>query len=292
LLVLGTAVVGLAFPAGAMAATEQITTKAVTKTDGFRLQVKVVQGAPTGYGGRYPNSVAGILNRTNGHATQANNYAFSSFGVHTLTFKGSRDLSSAKISGTFVNGRGSINMTFHATGTKYHVSVPKGCTGHGGYRRLGTLTGSYTLHADKLGTITQKSFQATLSTASFQCSKPSHGYDLQTIGGNPYVDIFKSKTGSVSELIEKSGSGNGWAITHTYSVKGEPSTDYKVGKNLKTATVTGAGGISGKASYTATHTISSNQTTGTMSGSLAVTMATIGKVPAFPSKRSAKQSHT
>ena len=54
--------------------------------------------------------------------------------AHSLTFKtGTKPGQSATITGTFVNnGRGSINMTFQATGPAHHVSVPKGCQGHRG----------------------------------------------------------------------------------------------------------------------------------------------------------------
>lgn len=294
LLVLGTVVVGLAFPAASMAAkaTDQITTAGVTKAKGFKLSLDIKQGQLTGYGGRYPNSVLGLLNKTNGHATQSNQYTFSSFGGRVLKFKGSKDLSSASMKGTFAKGRGSINMTFHATGKEYRVKLPHGCQGNGGYRRLGTLKGTYKLHADNLGTITVKSFKATLSTTSFTCNKPTHGYDVQTIGGNPYVDIFKpSSSGAVTETIYQSSSGNGFAFIHEYIAKNEPSSAYSVGSGLKKATIKGVGGISGSASYTSKQS-NSHHTTGTVSGSLAVTMATIGKVTAFPSKRSAKQSKT
>ena len=174
-----------------------------------------------------------------------------------------------------------------------HAGVPKGCHGQAGQRRSGTLSGSYTLHADKLGTITQKSFKATISTASFQCNKPTHGYDVQSLVGNPYVDIFKSSTGKVTETIEDSLNGKGWQYIHKFYVTGLPGSDYTVQtpSNLKKATIKGGGGISGGATYSSSGS-SSHKTTGKVSGTLAVTMASIGVVKAFPNPRKAEQTHT
>ena len=62
LVVLGAVVGGLVFPAVSMATTYQIKTTAIHKgSQGFKLTLAIHQGIPTGYGGRYPNSVAGIL---------------------------------------------------------------------------------------------------------------------------------------------------------------------------------------------------------------------------------------
>jgi hypothetical protein len=60
-------------------------------------------------------------------------------------------------------------------------------------------------------------------------------------------------------------------------VTGEPGRDYSVGSKIRSATVTGAGGNSGKASYSATKG-RPRLSTGTLSGSFAVTMAAIGRV--------------
>src|SRR5690242_15609541 len=179
---------GLVFPATSLATTDQIKTQAINKGPGFKLTLAIHQGQPTGYGGRYPNSVAGVLFKHTTGGTENDNYSFSGSKKDPLKFQqGSKpaSLQFAKVTGTFGNSGGSINLTFHATGPAHNVSVPKGCTGHGGKARPGTLSGSYILHADKLGTITQKSFKATLSSASFQCNKPTHGYDVQTTGFKP-----------------------------------------------------------------------------------------------------------
>jgi hypothetical protein len=297
-LVLGTVVVGLAFPAASMGTTDQIKTTPIHKgSQGFQLTLAIHQGVPTGYGGRYPNSVAVILFRHTHNGTENDNYAFSTpkpAGTHKINFSGSKDLSSAQIAGSFVNSGGSINMTFHATGKPSHVNVPKGCTGHGGTKRSGTLSGSFTVHADNLGTITQNSFKATISTAAFQCYKASRGYELQTSGYNPaWVDIFKTSASSpVSEEIDVSNTGNGWAFDHKFTASRAPTSDYKLNTSkLNSATVKGADGITGKATYSSKKS-SKHDTVGKMSGSLAVTFGTIGKVKAFPSSRGAKQNHS
>jgi hypothetical protein len=290
---------GLVFPATSLATTDQIKTKPINKGPGFHLTLAIHQGQPTGYGGRYPNSVAGVLFKHTTKGTENDNYSFSGSKAHPLKFQqGSKpaSLQFAKVTGTFGNSGGSINLTFHATGPAHHVSVPKGCTGHAGQSRPGTLSGSYVLHANKLGPITQKSFQATISSASFQCNKATHGYDVQTTGFKPaWLDVFKSSsTAPVSEEIEVSKGGTSdWVYEYTFKVSGLLTSHYKINttSNLSKATVIGGGAITGTANYTSTKK-SSHQTVGNMSGSLAVTFASIGNVKVFPSSRSAKQSHS
>ena len=296
LVVLGAVVGGLVFPAVSMAVTAQIKTTPIHKgNQGFLFTLWIKQGGPTGYGGRYPNSVQGILFRHNGNATENDDYSFSSTKSHPLKFQqGAKpnSLQFAKMTGTFANGRGSINLTFHATGPAHHVSVPKGCSGTAGQRRSGTLSGSYTLKADKLGTITQKTFKkATISSANVVCIPKTHGYDVQTLIGSPYVDIFKNPSGKVTETIDKTPHGSGWQFSYKYYATGLPGSDYKVGSGLKSAHITGGGGIKGTATYTSVKS-SSHKTTGHLSGSLAATLASIGNVKAFPSKRSAEQTHS
>ncbi|HZO77766.1 MAG TPA: hypothetical protein VFB39_06955 [Solirubrobacteraceae bacterium] len=306
--VLGITVGGLVFPAASMAATHvpcstpksatcQIKTTPIHKgSKGFQFTLFFHQGQPTGYGGRYPNSIQGILFKHNGNATENDNYSFSSGRSHSLTFstgKSTKALQFATIKGTFAKGRGSVNLTFHATGSPHHVKVPKGCQGQAGTSRTGTLGGTYTLKADKLGTITQKSFKATISTANYTCSPKSSGYDVTTLLGNPIVDIFKSSSGKVTESINNEPSGSGWVFDYGYKVTGLPGSDYTVQttSNLKKATINGGGGISGKATYSSSHS-SKHRTVGNASGSLAVNMASIGNVKAFPKSRKATQTHS
>jgi hypothetical protein len=301
-LVLGSVVVGLAFPAASMAATDTVSTTPIHKgSQGFMLRLTIQQGPPTGYGGRYPNAVTATLVKKSdsGHATETDTYTFSGQQKHLKFTTGSKALQYVKITGKATNGDGSINMAFHATGKPVHFKVPNGCfsdTGaSGGTKRSGTLSGSYTLHANKLGTIKQKSFKATISNISWTCSRPTHGYEVQTLTGNPYVDVFRGAKGKVTETIDDSGRVGGpvaWSFEHSFIVRGLPSSDYKLSTtHLNTATVKGAGGITGTATYSSTKS-SSHKTTGTMKGSLAAPFVSIGKLNAFPKTRSATQSHS
>lgn len=273
-----TAFAALMFPAGAMAS-DTITTAGVAKKDGFKLSLRIIQGGPGG-GGFIPNSVTGVLKKQSVHATQAASYDF----LHSINFKASKNLSFATVRGSFANSRGSIDMTFHATGPMIH---PKGCRGRQQGRR-GVLQGTYTVHADKLGRITERSFMATLWSAySPRCSSRGyrgHGYLLFTPRfKRPHVRVSKSSaTGHVSEQIEVERSTRKSFIAYSYVVTGEPAQDYKVAPNLLSANVTGAGGISGTATYSAKATLGNNCCSiGTLNGRLAVTMPAIGRVRPF-----------
>lgn len=295
LVVLGAVVGGLVFPAISTATPYQITTSPIHKgSKGFMLSLNFRE-IPTGYGARYI-SLAGILAKTSGNASENDTYAFSATKKYPVKFTG--NLSSATINATFANGRGSAKLTWHATGKLTHITVPKGCKSdiagvHRGRRRTGTLSGSFTLHADKLGPITQKGFKkATIQTVFWTCH-PHMTYQVQTAVGVPYVNAFMGPSGKVTEQIEQSTNNfsQGWAFTHTFSIRGLPSSDYSLNKaKLNSATVKGAGGIRGTAKYTSSQS-SSHQTKGKMSGSLAVTLASIGPVTAFKNGRPALQKH-
>jgi hypothetical protein len=176
------ALFGLAIPAGALAdgsGSEYIQTVKVKKNAGFKLSVLASKGNPTACGGPCPSSVGAFLVKHSGSGvgstTQTNDYGLSS----GITFMGSKNLSSAKVSGTFAKRRGSIRMTFHATKAATAVPVPKGCTGTPGKQRKGVLKGSFKLKADKLGTETLKSIRATFvkppKITSCSPGHPSHG---------------------------------------------------------------------------------------------------------------------
>jgi hypothetical protein len=272
-------VLGLALPASAMATTQHVVTNTVTKTDGFRLNFTVAQGQPTGYGGRYPPDVIVNLNRTSGAATQTNQYTFTK-GVH---FTGSSSLSSGKFQATFAKGRGSLKMTFHPKGSIFTVHAPKGCKGSGKARR-GTLSGSFTLKADKLGTIKVKSIPATLSNAQITCNPSNKGVNLYApptakvgvnatqVSGKDHISVFSLSRGS------------GFSFMHTYGITVASSTnDFTFASDLSSATVNGSNGIQGSATFTGTHKFGANKYGGTMSGSgLTVTMKAIGKVTPLP----------
>jgi hypothetical protein len=134
--------------------------------------------------------------RKRGHVTQTASYDSS----HGIKFTNRKNFSSATVKGTFANGHGSINMTFHATGPVIHR---KGCDGEVGQGRRGVLNGTYTLHAGRFfGKVTQKSFMATIWNGSRPegCGHLPR-YQLLT-KRLPSVVVSKARgTGLVSEAI-------------------------------------------------------------------------------------------
>jgi hypothetical protein len=290
-LVLGTLMVGLAFPASSAAtAPDQIITKAIRNGGlGFKLTLSIYEGSR-----KIPNRINAILFRHTPKGTENDNYLFSGGAGHPLRFiTGTRPLDFARITGRFADREGSIDLTFHATGPARHVTVPRGCTGHGGERRPGTLSGSFRLRADNLGTVRQESFQASISSASFVCNERAHGYELQTSGVTPAgVDVFKERTGLVSERFDVLGGGNGWQVDHSYTVSGLPPYDYTFNRSkLNRGHVFGGGGISGAATYSSRQS-NAQHTIGWLRGSLAVRFASIGRVNALRGSRRARQSHS
>jgi hypothetical protein len=296
-LLLGTAAVVLAFPAGAMANLYTLNTKPTAKIHGFKLRLDAFN-TTTGYGGPNASDLMAFLVRTREHVTQTSAY---SFNVH-IKLKGKANLSSAQLNGTLVDSRGSINMTFHGKGATSRA--PGQCGGEAGKKRSGTLSGSFTLKADKLGTIKMNSTQATLSTASNNCVAPqpcpTSGYLVEGFNGGYTVCASKAKsTSAVREVIRlfKAGDpvpkiGDGWAFQYTYAAKDEPTSDYTPNtSNLSTATVKGASGIHGSATYSGSK--NSRHSHGKLTGPLSVNMATIGTVNPFASAKtiSALQRH-
>jgi hypothetical protein len=297
MLVLGVVAVGLAFPTGAMATLFTLNTRLVTKSHGFKFHLHVFN-TTTGYGGRNGTTFTAFFSRTRGHVTQTAAYTFST----KVRLTGKMKSGSGQIKGTFADGRGSINMTFHGTGKPSKASG--GCGGPGGKKRTGTLRGSLTLKADKLGTVRLKSAGATLSTASSMCNPPSpcptKGYLLEAYRGNTYLCDSKPKsTGPAREVIRTTknggsapGGGYGWSFAYTYASWNEPTSDYTLNtSNLSSAKVKGASGIHGNATYSGKK--SKHHSTGKMTGNLSVHMVVLGTVSPFASAKtlSADQRH-
>src|SRR5436190_13045496 len=99
LLVLGAAVVGLAFPAGAMARLYTLRTSSVAKNSGFKIHLYSAN-TTTGYGGPKQTALWAVLTRTSGHATQTIDYAFS----RGVELSGSKKLGSGRVAGTLRGG--------------------------------------------------------------------------------------------------------------------------------------------------------------------------------------------
>jgi hypothetical protein len=280
LLLLGSTVVALALPATALGKLYSFRTTGVKKNHGFRVSLSGFN-TNAGYGAKNQTTFTVLLKRTSGHATQTAAYAFSK----KVKLTGTKNLSSGQIKGTLPDGRGSISMSFHATGSLSHASVPKGCTGTPGKKRSGTWSGKLTLKADKLGTVKLSSEKGSLSTAIYQCAPNVKGYLLEAIHSKYYVTASKpSAKGSVREMIQVTKNGGGYGFTYTYSAANEPTHDYTLDTaKLSTAKVIGAGGIKGNASYKGHK--SSSHSYGKLTGTMYVKMAAIGLVKPFASAR-------
>lgn len=307
LLLLGVTVAGLAFPAAMVVANASardtakkaptvILKSGTTKSNkGFNLRLFAYQ-APGLYGGitRY---LTVYMTRKSGHATQTAEYIFSSHVKMTAA----KHQTSGTIKGKLPGGRGSIRMTFHSTSRS---SKARGaCGGSKGSKRSGTLSGSMTLKADKLGTVKLRSIQATWSSATYLCpgppsphTCPSKGYLLEA----PHATYLcfskptaKSRVSEVIELVK--GGSSGFGAYYVYAVANAPSRDYKVGAKLASASLKGAGGIRGQAVYSAKKK-SKRQTHGKLTGTLSVKIAALGLVQPFAKAKhhvlSADQRHS
>jgi hypothetical protein len=232
--------------------------------------------------------------------TQTDDYSFNK-GVK---LGGKTNLSKAVIHGTLPDGRGSISMTFHPTGKA--SGAKGGCGGTPGKKRPGKFSGHLTLKADNLGKVSLTSVKATLSTATSLCNpRVPKGYFLEGFAGTTTPTYYvsagkKTSTGAARETISVTrsgeplnGGGYAWTFGYTYEAANEPTSDYTV-TGISGATVTGASGISGTAKYTATKTTSHHHSNGHLTGSLSVSMATIGKVSPFAKhpKMQADQRHS
>jgi hypothetical protein len=148
-----------------------------------------------------------------------------------------------------------------------------------------------TLKADKLGTVKLHAVRATISTATSLCNPGfPKGYFLEGFRGTAtayYVNAGKpSPTGVSRELVSVTknggsvrGGGYAWSFLHSYKAEREPTSMYRVGKLLASASVKGASGIHGTASYTGKS--NAHHSTGHLSGNLSVNMAAIGIVKPF-----------
>ncbi len=285
LLLLGSAIVALAFPAAALAKLYSFHTTGVKKNHGFRVSLSGFN-TNAGYGAPNQTTFTVTLKRISGHATQTAAYAFSK----KIKLVGTKNLGSGHIKGTLPDGRGSISMRFHATGSVSRASVPKGCSGTPGKKRSGTWSGRLSLKADKLGTVRIKSEKGSISTAIYQCAPNVKGYLLEATHSEYYVTASKpSAKGSVREMIQVTKNGGGYGFTYTYAAANEPTHDYTLDTaKLSTAKVTGAGGIKGKASYTGRK--SSSHSYGKLTGTMYVKMAAIGLVKPFASAKNHSMS--
>ncbi len=193
-----------------------------------------------GYNTAEHDDVDGVpRSRREGTSRQTGAYTFNASNCHKcagvkLTGTG---LSTAHMAGPLPNGRGSVNLTFHGTGS---ISEARGgCGGPAGKKRSGKLIGSMTLKADKLRTVKLHAVSATISTAVNQCHPGiPKGYFLEGFRGMAtvyYVNAGKpTPTGLSREFISmtKSG-GNGPGARDT---PGHSSTAIKLKESRRRTT--------------------------------------------------------
>ena len=319
-LVIGTVTVSLVLPSGGSAqgrrrsahraAPVEFLDSAVVKVNhGFKLSLEASNGLVDGtrHGGarmvRGPDAVPGVepaaAKRTTsmnvdlskvsgkgiGRVSQYASYAFES----GITFKGSTNLSSAKLTGTLLDHRGTVNLTFHATEPAKSVPVPKNCTGSAGMSRTGMLEGKLALKADKLGTEKLSSLRATLVRPPKlkNCSGGRQYHSVELFGYEPtssnrpvYVEAIKTPGHRpLSEFVEEQHNGTGFEFEYQVSVNA-PRSDYTYSSDLSTGQVEGYGAIKGSASY-AGGPETSGQSDGELSGDLSATSTAIGKIQPF-----------
>jgi hypothetical protein len=297
LAVLVVTAVAFAFPAAASAAgtTEWLFTGKVKEHDGFKLSLRALPNSR-----HHPTTVDAVLHKGSGRGVgtvlQNSDYTFTS----GLTLRGSRKLGSAHISGRFADKRGSIDLSFTATGPATKVPVQKGCVGTPGEKRKGMLRGSFVLKADRLGSVKLGSVHATLVRPPkiTACFGPARGVQDSRDAGRqrhflytspPHrgeangvrVAAFKPRgTAPVAEEIDTFSRRPGFSVYHKYAVYA-PRSDYTFSRDLSSATLDGYAGIKGTATYTGTSGVGSSN--GTLNGNLSVNMAAIGTVEPFAS---------
>lgn len=277
----------LALPTGtsahptASSQSTQLITRTVKTNDGFKFSLTA---SPEPHA---PPSLNVALSKS----PEFDNYEFAKH----ITFTSSSDLGSAKLKGTLAQKRGSVDMTFTATTSRHVVPVPTGCKGTAGAQRRGVLKGSFHFKADKLGTIKLKSIGAKLeqppNITSCKGGKPSHGTQLDASDkGKTHFDVsaFKpARRGPVFDvfMVTVAGPRNSEGIpAYVFSylhIVITPRSDYTFSKNLSKATLKGAHGIGGSASYKGTPASIDHASKGKLSGEMSITFAAIGRVNLF-----------
>jgi hypothetical protein len=277
----------LALPAVSQAASLQLTTRKPIKVNKhFKLSLFANQGF-TQPGFTQPDSISANFV----HGLESADYYFQK----GIKFSGKQNESSAHIKGSFAKHRGSVKMTFKATGKKHKIRVPKGCTGAPGSGRNGILKGKFRLRADKLGTVRVKRTKATLETPPTigDCTGggggggTSHGTSVDgehagKSGSISYTALKPRSHGRTQETVAVSKFGKGYDFNWFLTATG-PRSAYKPSSNLKRATVKGVGKFSGTAKYKATQKTSPKSTIGKSGGNLVAHFASLGKVKVFKS---------
>jgi hypothetical protein len=238
------------------------------------------------------NSMSAILTRRAGKSNQSHVYSASK-GVKV---KLARNLSSGSIKAS-LGKLGTVNLRLHGSGPVRKSKPPKGCTGQASRSRQGKLSGTFRLKADNgryFGTIRQGSLPATaLDAGKLTCQGTGDGGTgspggssgsttlSRTISdGDEFTSLVVTRhKGKVSEFVTRIDSRAATAplvVTHSVSTTA-PGGAFSVAGDLKSATVQGAGFITGSLSYAAKDGFGA-YSTGTATGSLAARFDPLGKI--------------
>lgn len=217
---------------------------------------------------------------------------FFSFGAG-VAYRIKQNLSWARMHGRFARQHVSINvdMTFHATTAASTIPVGKGCTGRPGTKRKGVLRGTLRFTPGLLGTLTVRSFSATLEIPVRESCPPPppphhvlHLVTAFTDQGLGEFDVTRLKKGGVFEdaAVTQGGPGFSWFFIYFLnSVRPLPNADYRYAPNLSSGTITGGGPFHGTAKYTGTPK-GTHCSHGKLGGDLTARFATLGTVKLLP----------
>jgi hypothetical protein len=253
-------------------------------------KVKTADGLKLWLDAHRPATLDNMLLGTTGtgpETTESDSYLF-----RNVTWRHVKsDLSSAQLSGKFVDGYGSIRMTFTATQPATSLPAPKDCRRgrHPGTGRKGELKGSYELKADKVGKITFSSFPATLEIPP-RCLPGPGIFNYTELSGR-YTSpsgrkegVFAYEPRGSSSVLEEiythfcSQGSKRFCFNHKLTVRA-PNSDYSFSSDLSSASLEGAGALTGTANYSGTAVAPGGGTsTGKLTGEFSGTFATIGNV--------------
>ncbi len=221
---------------------------------------------------------------------------FFSFGAG-VAYSAKQNLSEARMHGAFARHGVSVNanMTFHATAAAVTIPVSKGCKGKPGRKRKGVLKGTLRFKAGLLGTLTVRSFRATLEIPPKESCPPPppprkvvHAVHLSTERGSGRVAgvyAVRFRTGKVFEGATVSSHGpipgTTWLFLYFLSAGPLQRADYTYAHDLSRGMLTGAGPFHGSARYSGSPK-AAHCSSGTLGGDLTAHFVTLGTVTLFP----------
>lgn len=237
------------------------------------------------------NSMSVILTRRAGKSTQSHIYG----ATRGVKVKLARNLSSGSVKAS-LGKLGTVNLRLHGSGALRKSKPPKGCTGKAGRARQGKLSGTFKLKADNgryFGTIRKGALPAiALNSGKLECEgtgggtgNPGGSSGSTTLSrtmsdGDETTSLIVTRhKGKVSEFVTRIDSRAATAplsVIHSITTTA-PSDAFSVAADLKSASVKGAGFITGSLSYAADSGFA-QFSSGTASGSLAAKFDPLGTI--------------